>query len=40
MICTGQCGLFSPYLLESFLAVEERLFEMYLTLPEAQQSVG
>lgn len=40
MICTGQCGLFNPRLLESFLTVEDMLFEMYQTVPEAQQSAG
>lgn len=40
MICTGQCGLFNPRLLESFLKVEDRLSAMYQTLPEAQQSAG
>lgn len=40
MICTGQCGLFNPRLLESFLAAEDMLFEMYQTLPEAQESAG
>lgn len=38
MICTGQCGLFNPHLLNSFLAVEDRLFAMYQTLPEAQEN--
>lgn len=36
MIRTGQCGLFNPRLLESFFSVEERLAEMYYSLPEAQ----
>ena len=41
MICTGQCGLFNPRLLDSFLKVEDTLFELYQTLPEAQkQSAG
>lgn len=36
MITTGKCGLFSPRLLESFLSVEKYLYELYRTLPEAQ----
>lgn len=36
MIRTGQCGLFNPRLLDSFFAVEDRLSEMYYSLPEAQ----
>ena len=40
MICTGQCGVFNPHLLESFLGIEDRLFELYQSLPEAQQNVG
>ena len=35
MIRTGQCGLFNPRLLDSFFAVEDRLFEMYQTLAGA-----
>lgn len=38
MICTGQCGIFNPQLLESFLSVEDKLFELYAQLPEAQCS--
>lgn len=29
MICTGQCGLFNPRLLDSFLSVEEKLYALY-----------
>ena len=36
MICTGQCGTFSPRLLDSFLSVEDRLSELYKNLDEAQ----
>lgn len=36
MILTGQCGLFNPHLLESFLSAEDRLYELYRNLPEAQ----
>ena len=36
MIRTGQCGLFNPRLLDSFSAVEELVYELYRTLPEAQ----
>ncbi len=36
MICTGQCGTFNPRLLEGFLSVEDKLFELYAELPEAQ----
>lgn len=38
MICTGQCGVFNPLLLDGFLAVEEGLYELYRELPEAQCS--
>lgn len=38
MIRTGQCGLFNPLLLESFFSVEDKLFELYQDLPEAQCS--
>ncbi len=38
MISTGQCGIFNPQLLESFLSVEGKLFELYMELPEAQCS--
>ncbi len=37
MICTGQCGVFNPKLLESFLSVEDKLYELYQNLPEAQR---
>ena len=36
MIQTGQCGLFNPQLIESFLKVEDELHKLYETLPEAQ----
>ena len=36
MIQTGQCGLFNPQLIESFLKVEDQLYLLYKTLPEAQ----
>jgi len=36
MIRTGQCGAFNPQLLDSFLSVEDKLYEMYAELPEAQ----
>lgn len=36
MILTGQCGLFNPHLLESFLSAEDRLYALYRDLPEAQ----
>lgn len=36
MIQTGQCGLFNPQLIESFLEVEDKLYKLYATLPEAQ----
>lgn len=38
MISTGQCGIFNPHLLESFFMVEDRLYELYQELPEAQCS--
>ncbi len=38
MITTGQCGIFNPLLLESFLSVEDKLYELYANLPEAQCS--
>lgn len=38
MIRTGQCGLFNPRLLKSFFSVEEQLFELYQSLPEAQNA--
>ena len=37
MISTGQCGLFNPHLVESFIAVEDQLHELYVNLPEAQE---
>lgn len=36
MINTGQCGIFNPQLLDSFLSVEDKLYELYAELPEAQ----
>ena len=36
MIETGQCGIFNPDLLESFFAVEDRVYQLYRDLPEAQ----
>lgn len=36
MILTGQCGLFNPRLLESFLSAENRLYNLYRDLPETQ----
>lgn len=36
MIRTGQCGLFNPYLLDCFFSIEDRLYEIYKDLPEAQ----
>ncbi len=38
MITAGECGVFNPLLLESFLAVEDMLYELYAELPEAQCS--
>lgn len=38
MISTGQCGLFNPHLVESFIAVEDQLYELYRELPEAQMA--
>ncbi len=38
MISTGECGVFNPKLLESFLSVEDKLYELYAELPEAQCS--
>ncbi len=38
MIQTGQCGLFNPALLDSFFTVEDQLCQMYMDLPEAQDS--
>lgn len=29
MICTGQCGVFNPHLVESFFAIEGQIYEMY-----------
>lgn len=34
MILTGECGLFNPHLLDSFLAVEDQLHSLYEGLPE------
>lgn len=34
MILTGQCGVFSPRLLDSFFSVEDKLCQMYQTLSE------
>ena len=34
MICQGQCGVFNPALLDSFLSVEEQLRHMYHRPPE------
>ncbi|MCM1102678.1 MAG: response regulator [bacterium] len=36
MICGGQCGIFNPQLLDSFFAVEDKIYELYRELPEAQ----
>ncbi len=36
MIWTGQCGLFNPHLLDEFFLIEDQLFPMYESLPEAQ----
>lgn len=36
MITTGECGVFNPRLLESFLSVEDTLYELYQNLPEVQ----
>lgn len=36
MIRTGECGLFNPHLVESFLMVEDRLYELYADIPETQ----
>lgn len=38
MIRTGQCGVFNPRLLDSFFDVEDKLFDLYQDLPEAQCS--
>ena len=35
MIQTGQCGLFNPHLLDSFLSVEDQMYALYQDLPEA-----
>lgn len=35
MIRTGQCGLFNPHLLDSFLSVEDQIYALYRDLPEA-----
>ncbi|MCM1193820.1 MAG: response regulator [Butyrivibrio sp.] len=36
MINAGQCGIFGPRLLDSFLSVEDKIFEMYAELPETR----
>ena len=36
MITTGQCGLFSPKLLDAFATVENDIAQFYLNVPEAQ----
>ncbi|MBD5160437.1 MAG: response regulator [Oscillibacter sp.] len=36
MIQTGQCGMFNPHLLESFLTVEDQLFELYKDMLELE----
>lgn len=36
MIRTGQCGIFNPRLLDSFFLIEDQLYEMYQSIPEAQ----
>ncbi len=36
MIQTGQCGVFNPKLLESFVSVEDTIYERYQSLPEVQ----
>ncbi len=36
LITTGQCGIFNPQLLDSFLSIEDKLYEMYAELSEAQ----
>jgi len=38
MICAGQCGLFNPKLLESFISIEDKVYTLYQDLPEAQGS--
>lgn len=38
MISAGQCGLFNPRLLDSFWAVEDRIYELYQGLTESQCS--
>ncbi len=37
MIKTGQCGVFNPQLLDSFLSVEDMIYEKYRNLPELQR---
>lgn len=39
MICTGQCGTFNPQLLDEFLTVEDKIYELYAELPEAQGKI-
>lgn len=36
MIKTGQCGVFNPKLLETFLSVEDTIYEKYRNLPETR----
>jgi len=36
MIGSGQCGVFNPQLLDSFFAVEDKLYALYEELPEAK----
>lgn len=40
MIRTGQCGLFNPRLLDSFLRVEDQLFELYRDLDRPDRCAG
>ncbi len=36
MIRTGKCGVFNPELLESFVSVEDTIYERYQNLPEVE----
>ncbi len=36
MIKTGQCGVFNPHLVDSFFSVEDRVYELYQSLPEVR----
>jgi len=36
MIKTGQCGVFNPELLDSFLSVEDEIYDRYRELPEVK----